>query len=76
MFTLVLARTPRDSERDAISKLLGSQRKHFAQSPEDAKKLTSIGASPAAEDLDLADHAAWTSVCRVVLNLHEALTHN
>ena len=76
LYNLVLARAPREQERQAITKLLDSQREHFAKAPEDAKKLTSVGASPAAENLDPADHAAWTSVCRVVLNLHEALTRN
>lgn len=76
LYTLVLARTPRDTERQALAKLIDSQREHFAASLEDATKLTSIGASPTAEGLDPAEHAAWTSVCRVVLNLHEALTRN
>lgn len=76
LYQLVLARSPRDSERDALTKLLDSQRNRFAQSPEDAKKLTSAGTSPPAQGLDPAEHAAWTSTCRVVLNLHEALTRN
>jgi mono/diheme cytochrome c family protein len=76
LYQLVLARSPRDSERDAIATLLDSQRKHFAQSPEDAKKLIAVGESPSVDKLDPAELAAWTSACRVVLNLHESMTRN
>lgn len=76
LYQLALARTPRDTERQALTKLLDSQRKQFAQSPEDAKKLISVGASPAAAGLDPVEVAAWTSVCRVVFNLHETITRN
>ncbi|MBX2852494.1 MAG: PSD1 and planctomycete cytochrome C domain-containing protein [Phycisphaeraceae bacterium] len=76
LYQLVLARTPRDTERQALTKLLDSQRKHFAKNPEDAKKLIAVGASPVEPDADPAELAAWASACRVVLNLHEALTRN
>jgi mono/diheme cytochrome c family protein/cytochrome c553 len=76
LYQRVLARSPRDSERQALIKLLDSQRTQFAQSPEDAKKLIAVGESPTADNLDPAELAAWTSVCRVVLNLHEAMTRN
>ena len=76
LYQLALARSPRDTERQALAKLLDSQRKHFAKVPEDAKKLISVGASPAAEGLDPVEVAAWTSVCRVVFNLHETITRN
>jgi mono/diheme cytochrome c family protein len=76
LYEVVLAREPRESENKALSKLFLSQKQHFAKHPEDAKKLISVGESPVAQDLDPVELAAWTSVCRVVLNLHEALTRN
>ena len=76
LYQRVLARTPRDTERQALTKLLDSQREHFAGNVEDAKKLIAVGASPAETDADPDELAAWTSACRVVLNLHEALTRN
>ena len=42
----------------------------------DAKKLLSDGDAPAPADLDLAELAAWTSVARVILNLHETITRS
>ena len=32
--------------------------------------------SPVPKDLDVAELAAWTSVARVILNLHETITRN
>ena len=39
-----------------------------------AKKMLSVGASPRDTDLDLAEHAAWTEVARLLLNLDEVIT--
>lgn len=76
LYTLALARTPRDSERATLMALLEKHREHFKASPEEAQKLASAGEAPVAEGLDPAEVAAWTSVCRVVLNLHETITRN
>ena len=57
--------------------LLTKQSEHFAAKPEDAAKLAAAGAAPAvSNDLKPVEVAAWTSVCRVVLNLHETVTRN
>ena len=46
-------------------------------SPEDAAKLAAAGEAPAvSNDLKPVEVAAWTSICRVVLNLHETVTRN
>jgi len=76
LFQKTLAREPRESEHATLIALLASQRAIFKASPEDAKKLVAIGEAPTPEDVDAAEHAAWTGVCRVVLNLHETLTRN
>ena len=76
LYDLVLARSPRASEVQTLTGLLKRQREHFTANAEDAKKLIAVGASPPAENLDPVELAAWTSTCRVVLNLHEALTRN
>jgi len=39
-----------------------------------ATQLTRTGAAPPATGIDPAVHAAWTSVARVILNLHETIT--
>ena len=42
--------------------------------PDEADKLLQVGLAPVPEDVDRVELAAWTSVCRVVLNLHETIT--
>jgi hypothetical protein len=37
-------------------------------------KLQKVGLAPSADHVDKAELAAWTSVCRVILNLHETIT--
>ena len=54
--------------------LLQKHRKQFAEKPEDAKKLLSVGDVPAPKDAKPEELAAWVSVCRTVLNLHETIT--
>jgi hypothetical protein len=54
--------------------VLEKHRKDYAAKPEEAKKLLAVGDAPAPEDVPPAELAAWTSVCRVVLNLHETIT--
>jgi hypothetical protein len=54
--------------------LLSNQREYYQRQPEEAKKLLQVGFAPHADKLDLAELAAWTSVMRVLLNLHEAIT--
>ena len=38
------------------------------------EKLLDVGDAPAPKDLDPPELAAWTSVARVILNLHETIT--
>ncbi|MFK7790974.1 MAG: DUF1549 and DUF1553 domain-containing protein, partial [Phycisphaeraceae bacterium] len=64
LFDLVLARAPRDTERDAIKTLLKTHKERYAQTPEQADKLIAIGESPVAEKLNKPELAAWTSACR------------
>ena len=46
---------------------------HYQDHADAAKQLISEGNAPTAADLDPAELAAWTSVARVVLNLHETI---
>lgn len=74
LYQLALNRSPRASEREALLTLVKSQRERFAAAPEDAQALRSVGQAPQTEGLDPVEVATWTSVCRVVLNLHETIT--
>ena len=44
--------------------------------PEAAAKLNANGDSEPPKEIDPAQLAAWTSVARVILNLHETITRN
>jgi mono/diheme cytochrome c family protein len=74
LFTVALARTPRDSERKILTALLERQRSR--SEPVEALKLGAVGQAPAAGDLAVVEVAAWTAVCRAVFNLHETVTRN
>lgn len=73
VFRRALARSPGDKEKQSLTAFLSAQRDGFKSNPEDAKKLLAIGLKPAPRG-EVAELAAWTSVCRVVLNLHETIT--
>ena len=73
-FRLVLQRTPNGTETSRLQDLLADHRVHFATHPEAAERLLTVGERPRADDLDPAELAAWTSVTRVLLNLHETVT--
>ncbi len=77
LYRKVLNRSPRTEEMAKLNDLLTSQREHFSAKPEDAAKLAGAGeAMPVSNDLKPVEVAAWTSLCRVVLNLHETITRN
>jgi hypothetical protein len=73
LYRRVLARGPKPAEAESLLKFLTAQRDHFRAAPADADKLVRVGLAPAA-GLPAPELAAWASVCRVVLNLHETIT--
>jgi hypothetical protein len=56
-----------------LKEFLGSQREQFAADPSAAAKLLKIGQTPPSSGNAL-ELAAWTSLCRVLLNLQEVIT--
>jgi hypothetical protein len=70
-FRLALARRPNERERGILLRLLRQQKADLARAPQEAKGL-------AAPDLpkgaDVVEHAAWTMLARVLLNLDEFIT--
>lgn len=73
-FQRLLSRSPDREETALLTTLYNRQLARYRASPEDAKRLLSIGLSPPATDLDPADLAATTAVTRALLNLHESIT--
>ncbi len=75
-FRQVLARKPTAQEETL---LLGLAEKHLQEYRDDrkaAEELLKVGDRPAPKDMDVAELAAWSSVARVLLNLHETITRN
>lgn len=72
-YSLALARKPTAKEQRTLAATLGRLRASFAQCPDDAIKLLAVGESKRDSKLDAAEHAAWTSLCLLVLNLDEVL---
>jgi hypothetical protein len=73
-FLLAVSRPAKKMERESLLAFLKSQREHFQANAADAEKSLHIGLKPAPADLDKIELAAWTSVCRVILNLQETIT--
>jgi hypothetical protein len=74
LFERALARPAKDREKQSLAVFLAQQRQTYRGNPEDARKLLGAGLAPLAKDIDERELAAWTSLCRVVLNLHETMT--
>jgi hypothetical protein len=70
----VLARQPRDEEFHELARLYEKHAQEFASAPEAASQFLAVGDYRPAESLDPGELAAWTSVARVLLNLHETIT--
>jgi hypothetical protein len=69
-----LARPASEREQRSLLQFLGKQREHYREMPEETKKLLRVGNAPAASLKEESERAAWTQVCRVLLNLHETIT--
>lgn len=76
LFKQVLSRKPSEDEEVVLSKLHAKHLREYQSDKEAAVKILSVGLYPKPKEFDTAQLAAWTSVCRVLLNLHETLTRN
>ena len=70
-----LQRKPTEAERATLLSLLEKHRAEFKADVAAASAFGKVGA-PAPAGLDAAELAAWSSVTRVVLNLHEFITRS
>jgi hypothetical protein len=69
-----LSRAPSDQEKEILLGLYRAHLEQFQASAQSAKELLTVGSRPAASDIDAAELAAWTSVARALMNLHEFIT--
>ena len=75
-FQLAVSRAPDVEEEELLKNLLRESRVLYRQDPQAAEDLIQIGHRTAAEELEPVELAAWTTVARAVLNLHETITRN
>jgi hypothetical protein len=73
-FRLVLARKPSAAEKKILLARLDTLQRQFTADADAAQKLLTVGESKRNEKLAPAEHAAWTGLCSLVLNLDEALS--
>jgi hypothetical protein len=71
---LATCREPQPQEIEILSQRVADLTSHFESRPDDARALLMVGESPAGDAIPPAEHAAWTVVCSVILNLDEVLS--
>jgi hypothetical protein len=69
----ILVRSPSDQELTIWKRSLDRARNTFQKTPKDAEALLAMGDSPRDTALPVTDHAAYTTVCLMLLNLDETL---
>ena len=70
----VLSRAPREQEITILKGMLKSQAQVFQNEPERAEKYLQTGEHKRDESLDVIEHASWTVIAQMILNLDETLT--
>jgi cytochrome c553 len=71
-----LQRKPSTQESQILLALHQRELAKYKAAPDAAKQLLSIGSAPAIANLKPDEAAAWTSIARTILNLHETVTRN
>lgn len=74
IFRLVTGRTPSKQEVSIIQSVYRSQLTGFANDTNAVDELLAVGDSDVDDTLDRTKLAAWTMVCRMLLNLDEAIS--
>jgi Protein of unknown function (DUF1553)/Protein of unknown function (DUF1549)/Planctomycete cytochrome C len=74
LFQRAVNRPAKAEEKSSLLAFLNQIAATYKQRPGDAEQLQKVGNAPTPAGLDANTLAAWTSVCRVVLNLHETIT--
>jgi hypothetical protein len=69
-----LSRPATDAEVEVLVKLYEKHRKEYAADSASAQNILAVGERPMPKDMDAIDLAAWTSIARVIINLHETIT--
>jgi hypothetical protein len=75
-FEECLSRPPNGRELDVITAALERERRHYAANPDSAAVYLTHGESPRDEQIPAAEHAAWSQVATLIMNLSEAVVRN
>ena len=75
-FHRAVSRDIKPAEAEVLERLLQSHLDEYKSDATAANELLSVGAKSAPTDLDKSELAAWTSIARTILNLHEVITRN
>lgn len=71
-----LSRPPTAHEQKVLTAALARERRRYQADENLALAYLSIGESPRDESIPLAEHAAWSQIAALLLNLSESLTRN
>jgi hypothetical protein len=74
LYEKALARSPKAREHQSLAGFLDLQRIFYRDNPSEADQLLHVGLTPVAQSPDERELAAWTTVCRIIMNLHETIT--
>jgi len=75
-FRLCLARDPRPEEVKIVLPMITRELARYRANPQSAALVLSSGESPCDQALDPVEHAAWTQIASMILNLSETITRN
>src|SRR5690606_8909417 len=75
-FRTATSRAPTEREVELLTALLEKHRAEYAADPAQAAEVLKNGDGAPPEGIDSVELAAWTSVARVILNLHEVVTRS
>ncbi|MDX2299383.1 MAG: PSD1 and planctomycete cytochrome C domain-containing protein [Xanthomonadaceae bacterium] len=75
-FRLATSRSPDEAEQSVLLSLLADARTDYSRDESSAQKLLATGLTPPANDVPNRELAAWMTIARALLNLHEVATRN
>ncbi len=75
-FHHAVTRNPTSSELSVLRRLLNENRESFVTRPDDVTAFLNVGLTKQSRDFDSIEFAAWTAVCRAILNLAETNSRN
>lgn len=75
-FEEAVSRPPSDAEIAILREALDRERAHYRADEHAAREFLSAGESPRDSSIPLAEHAAWSQIASLIINLSETVTRN